>query len=172
MTQFFSSQDYQSELTRLEKLVTMLPDSPAAASTITTFSHKLQGVKTWSSESIVTLLVQAQELNLREEEHKGKILRAIQNLQPGANSHMKLRNSGQMVDNLPSYFTQSEWAKLANHVSTDDKFRLISQTPRVMGMFSLKVNAKRQAIALILMLNSHGGKPAPTPHPCSSCHGG
>ena len=55
MTHFFSLQDFQSELTHLEKLVTMLPDSPVVASMITTFSHKLQGVKTWSSESIVTL---------------------------------------------------------------------------------------------------------------------
>ena len=127
MTHIFSLQDFQSELTHLEKLVTMLPDSPVVASMITTFSHKLQGVKTWSSESIVTLLLQAQALNIPEE-HKGKILHTIQNLQAGANSHMKLCNSGQMVDHLPSYFTQSEWAKLANHVSTDDKFRLISQS--------------------------------------------
>ena len=163
MTHIFSLQDFQSELTHLEKLVTMLPDSPVVASVITTFSHKLQGVKTWSSESIVTLLLQAQALNIPEE-HKGKILHTIQNLQAGANSHMKLCNSGQMVDHLPSYFTQSEWAKLANHVSTDDKFRLISQRLHMMGMFSLKENTKCQAIAIILMINSHGGKPAPTPH--------
>ena len=87
---------FQEELTHLEHLAKIVPDSPVVASMLSTFLTRMKANQCWTSQAIVALLGQATNIQLPEPMHK-QLMETIQSLQCATGGHMKLANAGQHV---------------------------------------------------------------------------
>ena len=102
MTQPMENNWFQEELTHLEHLAKIVPDSPVVASMLSTFLTRMKANQCWTSQAIVALLGQATNIQLPEPMHK-QLMETIQSLQCATGSHMKLANAGQHVQALAPY---------------------------------------------------------------------
>ena len=151
---------FQEELTHLEHLAKIVPDSPAVASMLSTFLTRMKANQCWTSQAIAALLGQATNIQLPEAMRK-QLMETIQSLQCATGSHMKLANAGQHAQALAPYLSQTDWSKLGELQT----FRLQALAQRLskMGMANLKEATVEQALAIILMTDQWRGRPIMTP---------
>ena len=66
MTQPMEKNWFREELTHLEHLAKIVPDSPVVASMLSTFLTRMKANQCWTSQAIVALLRQATNIQLPE----------------------------------------------------------------------------------------------------------
>ena len=129
---------------------------------LSTFLTRMKANQCWTSQAIVALLSQATNIQLPEATHK-QLMETIQSLQCATGSHVKLANAGQHVQALAPYLSQTDWTKLGELQTLEDRLQVLALRLSKMGMANLKEATIEQALAIILMTDHWHGRPIMTP---------